>query len=100
MITFFCFDTDRSFTQVFCEKLKFHFTYISIQGKFISSGLWSLSRHPNYFGEIMLWTGLYVSSSSVFRGAQYFSVISPLFIYLLISRLSGKVENSNESIFR
>ena len=37
----------------------------------------------------MLWAGLYVSSSSVFRGTQYMSVISPLFIYLLISRLSG-----------
>jgi len=59
------------------------------EGKFITSGLWSLSRHPNYFGEIMLWAGLYVSSSSVFRGTQYMSVISPLFIYLLISRLSG-----------
>ena len=46
----------------------------------------------------MLWTGLYVSSSSVFRGAQYMSVISPLFIYLLISRLSGKVANSNENL--
>ena len=39
-----------------------------LQGKFISSGLWSLSRHPNYFGEILLWSGLYLSASTVFRG--------------------------------
>ena len=61
-----------------------------LQGKFITSGLWSLSRHPNYLGEILLWAGLYLSASSVFRGAQYTSVISPVFIYLLISRVSGE----------
>jgi len=58
-------------------------------GKFISTGLWSISRHPNYFGEILLWFGLYVSGSSVFRGYQYMSVISPIFIFLLITRVSG-----------
>jgi steroid 5-alpha reductase family enzyme len=58
-------------------------------GKFIQSGLWSISRHPNYFGEISLWFGLYLSSSSVFRGAQYLSVLSPVFVMLLITKLSG-----------
>ena len=60
------------------------------QGKFISSGLWSLSRHPNYFGEILLWFGIYISSSSAFRGSQYLSVLSPVFIFLLITRVSGE----------
>lgn len=59
------------------------------EGKFIKSGLWSISRHPNYFGEIMLWFGLYISASSVFRGNQYFAVLSPIFVHLLITRLSG-----------
>ena len=59
------------------------------QGKFITTGLWSISRHPNYFGEIMLWFGLYISASSVFKGWQYLGVLSPLFVHLLITRLSG-----------
>ncbi len=59
------------------------------KNKFISSGLWSVSRHPNYFGEILLWFGLYVSASSAFRGLQYLSVLSPIFVHLLITRLSG-----------
>jgi len=58
-------------------------------GKFIQSGLWSVSRHPNYFGEISLWFGLYISCSSVFRGGQYLSVLSPVFVMLLITKLSG-----------
>ncbi|XP_023349817.1 uncharacterized protein LOC111718450 [Eurytemora carolleeae] len=59
------------------------------KGKFISSGLWSVSRHPNYFGEMVLWFGLYISSSSVFSGLQYLSVLSPIFVSFLISKLSG-----------
>lgn len=59
------------------------------KGKFIQSGLWSISRHPNYFGEITLWFGVYISCSSVFRGSQYLSVLSPVFVMLLITKLSG-----------
>ncbi|MCL4126109.1 UNVERIFIED_CONTAM: hypothetical protein GTU68_044334, partial [Idotea baltica] len=59
------------------------------QDKFISSGLWSLSRHPNYFGEVLLWFGLYVSASSVFQSWQFLTVFCPVLEYLLISKLSG-----------
>lgn len=58
-------------------------------GKFIQSGLWSVSRHPNYFGEISLWFGLYIAASSSFKGVQYLSVLSPVFVMLLITKLSG-----------
>lgn len=58
-------------------------------GKWISSGLWSVSRHPNYLGEILMWLGLYVSSSSVLRGWEHLSVVSPVLLTLLITRLSG-----------
>ncbi|ROT83501.1 hypothetical protein C7M84_023318 [Penaeus vannamei] len=57
--------------------------------KFINTGLWSLSRHPNYFGEIMLWFGLYVSASSTFSGWEYLTILCPLMDYLLITRVSG-----------
>jgi len=59
------------------------------EGKFINVGLWSISRHPNYFGEIMLWFGLYISASSTFSGYEYFTILCPLFDYLLITRISG-----------
>ncbi|XP_074659189.1 uncharacterized protein LOC141911959 [Tubulanus polymorphus] len=60
------------------------------KGKFISSGLWSLSRHPNYFGEILLWFGLYLSASSTFRHRlEHLSVLSPMFVYFLITKVSG-----------
>ena len=59
------------------------------KGKFISSGLWSLSRHPNYFGEFALWTGLAIISISFLSGVMYVVLISPIFIYLLLNKVSG-----------
>ena len=59
------------------------------KGRFISSGLWALSRHPNYFGEIMLWTGVAIIALPVLGGWQFATLISPVFVYLLLSRVSG-----------
>ena len=59
------------------------------RGKFISSGLWSISRHPNYFGEIILWIGIAIISLPTLYGFQYVTLISPLFIYFLLTRISG-----------
>eukprot|EP01118_Nematostelium_gracile_P007782 TRINITY_DN254_c0_g1_i1.p1 TRINITY_DN254_c0_g1~~TRINITY_DN254_c0_g1_i1.p1 ORF type:complete len:272 (-),score=53.10 TRINITY_DN254_c0_g1_i1:50-808(-) len=66
--------------------------------KFINTGLWKYSRHPNYFGEILLWTGTYLSSRSVFQGWQNLGIISPLFITFLLTRVSGipLVEKAND----
>jgi len=49
--------------------------------KFITTGLWAYSRHPNYFGEITLWVGLCISGSTCFSGAQWLAWISPLTTY-------------------
>ena len=59
------------------------------KGSFINSGLWAISRHPNYFGEIMLWTGIAIIALPVLRGWQFVTLISPVFVYLLITRVSG-----------
>ena len=56
---------------------------------FITSGLWSVSRHPNYFGEIVLWIGVAIIAYPTLYGWQYISLISPLFVYLLLTRVSG-----------
>jgi steroid 5-alpha reductase family enzyme len=59
------------------------------KGKFINSGLWSKSRHPNYFGEIVLWIGVLIIALPVLRGWQWVALISPLFVTLLLTRVSG-----------
>ncbi len=57
--------------------------------RFITSGLWSWSQHPNYFGEITLWLGLALFTYPVLSGWQLVTLISPIFVYLLLTRLSG-----------
>jgi steroid 5-alpha reductase family enzyme len=57
--------------------------------QFIQHGLWSYSRHPNYFGEITLWTGIAVMSFPSLSGVQYLTMISPVFTYLLLVYVSG-----------
>lgn len=59
------------------------------KGKFIQAGLWSRSRHPNYFGEIVLWIGIAVIALPVLQGWQWVALISPVFVTLLITRVSG-----------
>jgi len=63
------------------------------KGKFIQSGLWSVSRHPNYFGEIVMWcamAGLAVNglgSSTPIRAIG--ACTSPLFVTYLLTKMSG-----------
>lgn len=77
------------------QKFRFRSDTIN-KGRFIRTGLWSISRHPNYFGEILLWFGLFISASSVMNGKEYLSVLSPVCVAFLIIRVSGipLLENS------
>ena len=56
---------------------------------FIHTGLWARSRHPNYFGEITLWTGIAVIALNTLTGVEYITLISPVFVYILLTRMSG-----------
>jgi steroid 5-alpha reductase family enzyme len=59
------------------------------QGKFIQTGLWARSRHPNYFGEIVLWIGVAIIALPVLQGWQWVALISPVFVSVLLTRVSG-----------
>ena len=68
------------------QKRKFR---LENKNKFIQSGLWSISRHPNYLGEIVLWLGIALVAFPTLAGSQFVSLISPVFVYLLLTRVSG-----------
>ncbi|WP_311877904.1 DUF1295 domain-containing protein [Microbacterium forte] len=57
--------------------------------EFIRTGLWSRSRHPNYFGEIVIWVGVFLTAAPVLAGWQWVAILSPLFVILLLTRVSG-----------
>lgn len=59
------------------------------EGRFITTGLWAWSRHPNYFGEITLWTGIAIMALPVLSGWRWVTIISPFFVTLLLTRISG-----------
>lgn len=59
------------------------------EGRFITTGLWSWSRHPNYFGEITLWTGMLVMGIPVLSGWRWIALVSPVFVFVLLTRISG-----------
>ena len=70
------------------QKSKFR-SFPENRDKFITTGLWAKSRHPNYFGEIVLWTGIATMSFSSLEGWQYLTLISPIFTYILLVYVSG-----------
>ena len=59
------------------------------KGRFITTGLWAWSRHPNYFGEITLWTGIAIMALPILSGWQWVVLVSPVFVTVLLTRVSG-----------
>lgn len=58
-------------------------------GRFITTGVWAWSRHPNYFGEITLWVGVAIIALPVLSGWTWVALVSPVFVTLLLTRVSG-----------
>ncbi|CAM6117412.1 unnamed protein product [Calypogeia fissa] len=59
------------------------------KGKWTDAGVWGWSRHPNYFGEILLWWGVFVAATPVLKGGQWAVVAGPVFLTLLLLFVSG-----------
>ena len=76
--------------EVIADKQKTAFRQLeSNQGQFIQQGLWAWSRHPNYFGEILLWAGIALAAFPVLEGLQLVTLISPVFVFFLLTKISG-----------
>ena len=76
--------------EVVADKQKTDFRSLAHnQDAFITTGLWSKSRHPNYFGEIVLWIGIAIIAFPVIEGWQYVALISPIFVIFLLTMVSG-----------
>jgi len=59
------------------------------RNKWMNRGFWKYSRHPNYFGEIVVWWGLFVVVVPLLGSKAFFAVLGPLFITILLLFVSG-----------
>ncbi|KAG8379695.1 hypothetical protein BUALT_Bualt07G0115700 [Buddleja alternifolia] len=59
------------------------------RGKWCDVGVWKYSRHPNYFGEIFLWWGMFVASTPVLENGEWLVIFGPIFLTLLLLFVSG-----------
>ena len=76
--------------EVVADRQKTHFrSDPANRHRFITTGIWAWSRHPNYFGEILLWGGVAVAAVPALSGWQYATLVSPVFVYVLLTRISG-----------
>jgi steroid 5-alpha reductase family enzyme len=76
--------------EMVADRQKMHFSeQPENTDKFITQGLWSISRHPNYFGEIILWIGIAIISLPLLSGLQFVTLVSPVFVFLLLTKISG-----------
>lgn len=76
--------------ETLADQQKFAFRQNSANdGKFIQTGLWKQLQHPNYFGEILCWVGIFVCAIPSLENWEWLAIISPLWISFLLVFLSG-----------
>jgi steroid 5-alpha reductase family enzyme len=75
------------FESVGDSQLKTFISNPANKGKIMETGLWKYTRHPNYFGEVTMWWGLFIIALSIL--GSFFTIIGPLTITVLILFVSG-----------
>ena len=76
--------------EAIADNQKFRFkNNLATKDTFISSGLWKYSRHPNYFGEILCWIGVFLYGMPFLAGWEWLAILSPLWIIFLLVKVSG-----------
>ena len=71
------------------------------KNKWIQTGLWKYSRHPNYFGEMLVWWGIFIFATPIMRGISFLNILSPIYITFILLFVSGipLLEKSYDSKF-
>lgn len=85
------------------DKQKFDFkNNVKNSGKWVNVGLWKYSRHPNYLGEMMMWVGVFAFVQPFLSDWGYISVISPIYIIVLLLFVSGipTLEKKYKELYR
>lgn len=76
--------------EAIADAQKFRFNARNTKGEWIDTGIWRISRHPNYLGEMLVWTGIYIVAFGVLIGVdRLWALASPLYIYSLLLFVSG-----------
>jgi steroid 5-alpha reductase family enzyme len=80
---------------------KFKFKNSESKG-FIHTGLWKYSRHPNYFGEILIWWGIFLFAIPYLKGIGWLSLVGPVFITFLLLKVTGipLLEKASDAKFK
>ncbi|MFC1700401.1 DUF1295 domain-containing protein [Patescibacteria group bacterium] len=71
------------------------------KNKWIQTGLWKYSRHPNYFGEMLVWWGIFIFAIPFMEGISFLNILSPIYITFILLFVSGipLLEKSYDSKF-
>ncbi|MCP4443143.1 MAG: DUF1295 domain-containing protein [Aureispira sp.] len=59
------------------------------KNNFVDVGVWKYLQHPNYLGEILCWVGIWLYTMPYLSGLEWFTIISPLWIIILLVFISG-----------
>ena len=80
--------------QLIADRQLHRFIATRREGEIIQHGLWAWSRHPNYFGDFLVWWGIYLVAAEA--GSWWWTIVGPLLMSVLLIRVSGVqlLENS------